>query len=103
MPTDEEVAEYFRRLKPSQMRNNPAVTEAGRAMGRLRKRYGAGPGRTPTVEHRPSPPRPRNWKSLSAKEKASWSRRNGGQCRCAECRRRNYPSYAHKSVLGKLD
>ena len=94
--TPEQVAEYFRNLSQEETRDNPAVTEAARAMTRLMQKHVAGPGRPPSVEHRAAPPRPDNWGQLSHGEKMAWTRKNNAFCRCSTCRRNNYPSYQHK-------
>jgi hypothetical protein len=98
--TAEDVVQYFRSLSKQQLRNNPALTEAGRASTRLKKTHVAGPGRPPTLEHRPVPPRPSNWPALSQGEKAAWTRKNHAYCRCAACRRANFPSYRHEPYGG---
>lgn len=98
--TAEKVAQYFASLTKDEIRNNPAISAAGRAAAQLIK-HAPGPGRPPSVEYKPSPPRPAYWSKLTHGEKVAWTKANGGPCRCADCRRKNFPSYSHKAFPKK--
>lgn len=101
----DELIAWFESLTRDQMRNNPGIKAvmkaAGQAFSRLRARNAAGPGRPATVSCNAGPKRPANWNSFSQSEKTAWTRRYGKPCRCAECRRANYPSYQHKKSPSK--
>lgn len=81
IPTEAEVVAYFRGLTHRELRDNEALREAARAMHRLQKRHGPGPGRPPSIPH------------TGRKD-----------CPCANCRRDRFPSYSgHKPYQSRYE